>query len=142
MAESFRLERYRDFTVPKQDPRECRQVDREGPADGRGGGVEGHLPPAQGARDYRRRQSLGSASGLLEAERSGLCGRGLEQKSTSQARPGTRRPGRASLVETSGQGYCAADLGPTTSASRESEVLSGTAGRQPRNQNAGDTDRG
>src|SRR5580704_1278950 len=80
--------------VAWNDPPERLQMGGEGFGDGRDGGVEGPIPSSQAAEDWRGRQSMGGASGLLETERSGLCRRGLEPAGAGRARPRTRRGSR------------------------------------------------
>ncbi len=48
--------------------------------------------------DWRRCQSLGGASGLLETERSGLCGRSLESSGAGAACPRACRGSRVSRL--------------------------------------------
>src|ERR1035441_3529911 len=85
------------------------------------------LPPPQGTSHWRRCQSVGGSSGVLETGGSGLCGRSLESASAGTACSGTCRGRRFSFVVAGGKSDGTPNPGGTATSSGEGQVLPGAA---------------
>ena len=136
VALSFRRDHRADCPCRWHDPQERGEVGYQGSGGGFQCGAERRVPPPQRTRDHRRGQSLGSSSGLCQAEGSRLCGRGMDAEHAGPACARVRPEGRLRIAGACRQSDRAQNPGRSTAASGEGEVLSGTTRSRIRSQNA------